>query len=241
MGLRQRLGLIFQAKANRVVDRMESPEDALELAYNKQVQALQKVRQGIADVITSQKQLEIQGRQMAANREKLDDLARRALTQGREELAAGALTQSELVESQLSGLSAQIQAIADQRDKLEAAGERLQARVVAMRTEKETLKAQHRAAKATVAAGETVAGISKDMDEVELMLDRARQKMTATQARAEAVNELMDGGVLGRLGAASPEAIEASVKAVETHDAVEVRLLEMKQQLGLAAPKDPKS
>jgi len=43
-----------------------------------------------------------------------------------------------------------------------------------------------------VHAGETTAGISKEMDEVQILLERARDKMLSTQARAEAVNELAD-------------------------------------------------
>ena len=235
MGIFRRIGLLFKGRANSAIDKLERPEDALDMAYSKQLEALQKVRQGIADVVTSQKQLEIQQRQMVGNRAKLDELARKALTQGREDLAAGALTQGELIDSQMSGLEAQISALRAQRDNLETAGQKLQARVAAMRTQKETLKAQYNAAKATVRAGEAVTGVSKDMDDVEQLLDRARSKMLATQARAEAVNELMETGVLGRLGASTPDSIEATVLAQSAADNVEVRLAEMKQQLGLGA------
>ncbi|MBV8301173.1 MAG: PspA/IM30 family protein, partial [Candidatus Dormibacteraeota bacterium] len=172
MSLFSRFRLVLRGKASRALDAMENPADALELAYEKQLEALQRVRRGVADVVTAQKQLEIQQRQMEANRVRLDELARRALEQNREELAASALTQSELLEGQLSGLRQQIQALTAQRDNLEIAGQRLQARVAAMRTQKETLKAQYSAAQATVHAGETASGISKEMDEVQLLLER---------------------------------------------------------------------
>jgi len=233
MTLRRRVGLLFRARAGRVLDTMEDPGDALELAYEKQLQALQRVRRGVADVVTSQKQLEIQQRQMRANSARLEDLARRALEQGREELAASALTQGELVEGQLTGLRAQMDALAHQRENLELAGQRLQARIAAMRTQKQTLKAQYSAARATVHAGETVAGISKDMDEIELMLERARDKMMSTQARAEAVNELLDTGVLSRLGAGGIDSIEAQVRATSVEESVEQRLATMRKELGL--------
>ena len=72
MGLWSRARLLFRARANRAMDAMESPADALELAYEKQLEALQRVRRGVADVVTAQKQLEIQARQMEANRRRLD-------------------------------------------------------------------------------------------------------------------------------------------------------------------------
>jgi phage shock protein A len=235
MGLRQRVALLFRAKATSALDRIEDPSETLELAYEKQLQALQRVRRGIADVVTSQKQLEIQQRQMEGNRARLDEVARQALAQGREEFAASALTQSELVEGQLYGLRGQMAALAQQRENLETAGQRLQTRIAAMRTQKQTLKAQYSAAQAAVQAGETVAGIGKDMDEIELMLERARDKMLRTQARAEAVNELLDSGVLSRLGAGGIDTMEAQVRAAAMEETVDQRLAAMKQELGLSA------
>ena len=219
MGLWQRFRLVVRGKASRAVDRMENPADALELAYEKQLEALQRVRRGVADVVTAQKQLEIQARQMESNRLRLNDLARTALAQ-----------------RQLGNLRAQSEALNHQRENLEIAGQRLQARVAAMRTQKETLKAQYSAAQATVHAGETAAGISKEMDEVQLLLERARDRMLSTQARAEAVNELMDTGVLSRLGAGGIEGIEAQVRATAVGQSVDARLAAMKRELGLAGP-----
>lgn len=236
MGLWQRTKLLFKARANRALDHMENPADALDLAYEKQLEALQRVRRGIADVVTAQKQLQIQARQIEANRSRLEELARRALEQNREEVAASALTQSELVEGQLVGLQAQIDALTHQRENLEVAGQRLQTRVAAMRTQKETLKAQYSAAQATVHAGETATGISKEMDEVQLLLERARDRMLRTQARAEAVNELADSGVLSRLGAGGIEAIEAQVRTTAINQSVDQRLAAMKEELGLSGP-----
>lgn len=233
MGLWQRFRLVVRGRASRALDSMENPADALDLAYEKQIEALQRVRRGVADVVTAQKQLEIQARQMEGNRARLDELARTALAQNREEVAASALTQSELLEGQLAGLRQQAAALTQQRENLEVAGERLQARVAAMRTQKETLKAQYSAAQATVQAGETASGISKEMDDVQLLLERARDRMLRTQARAEAVTELMDTGVLSRLGAGGVEGIEAQVRATAVEQSVDQRLAAMKAELGL--------
>ena len=236
MGLWQRFRLVVRGKTSRALDNLENPADALDLAYEKQVEALQRVRRGVADVVTAQKQLEIQGRQMEANRVRLNDLARTALAQNREEVAASALTQSDLLQGQLSNLREQAEALTQQRENLEVAGQRLQARIAAMRTQKETMKAQYSAAQATVQAGETATGISKEMDEVQQLLERARDKMLRTQARAEAVTELMDTGILSRLGAGGIEGIEAQVRATAVNQSVDARLAAMKAELGLTGP-----
>ena len=236
MGLWQRFRLVVRGRTSRALDNLEDPADALDLAYEKQVEALQRVRRGVADVVTAQKQLEIQGRQMEANRVRLNDLARTALAQNREEVAASALTQSDLLEGQLATLREQAEALTTQRENLEVAGQRLQARVAAMRTQKETMKAQYSAAQATVQAGETATGISKEMDDVQQLLERARDKMLRTQARAEAVTELMDTGMLSRLGAGGIEGLEAQVRATAVNQSVDARLAAMKAELGLAGP-----
>jgi len=237
MGLVRRLSLLLRGKANAAVDSLEDPAAALDLAYSKQLEALQQVRRSVADVVTSQKQLEIQTRQMQTNRGKLDDLASRALQQDREDLAAGALTQAELIDGQLSGLRAQIAQLGQQRENLQAVEQRLQARVASMRTGKETLKAQYGAAKATVRAGEAVVGLGKDHEEIQLLLDRTREKMLQTQARAEALTELMQSGALG-MDASGVEGIEEQLQTGALPSKVEVRIAELKQDLGLpASPK----
>ena len=60
MGLWQRFKLIFASKANKALDRAEDPRETLDYSYEKQLELLQKVRRGVADVATSRKRLELQ-------------------------------------------------------------------------------------------------------------------------------------------------------------------------------------
>lgn len=56
----KRMGMIFRAKANKALDRAEDPRETLDYSYQKQLELLQKVRRGVADVATSRKRLELQ-------------------------------------------------------------------------------------------------------------------------------------------------------------------------------------
>jgi phage shock protein A len=232
MGLLQRIALMFKGKANRAVDRLEDPGEALDLAYARQVDALQRVKRSVADVVTSQKQLEIQLRQIKAGHAKLEDLARRAVKEDREDLAASALTQGEMMAGQIGGLETQIEQLVSQRENLEATAQRLQTRVASMRTSKESFKAQYGAAKASAQAGEAVVGLGKDQEEIEQLLERAREKMVRTQARAEAMTELMESGSAGGFGT-SPESIEGQLDAHSIPAAVSLRIAELKRELSL--------
>ena len=232
MGFFSRLRLILTGKANKALDAIEDPADALDLAYNRELANAQKLRESVADVVTAQNRLRIQREQMERSRTRLEDTARRALEQGRESIAVSALTQSELVEGQLGSLQAQEDSLGQQRESLEAAGQRLQVRLAQMRTEKETLKVQYAAAKARVRAGETAVGLGKDDAELREMLERARDKILQTQARAEAIGELMESGTLNTNAAE----LEARVAQRNVADSVELRLAEMKKTLGIAGP-----
>ena len=92
MGLMNRFTMIFRSKANAAMDRAEDPRETLDYSYQRQLELLQKVRRGVADVATSRKRLELQMNQLNGSAEKLANQAKQAMAQGREDLAREALT-----------------------------------------------------------------------------------------------------------------------------------------------------
>ena len=92
MGMWQRFTMIFKSKANKALDRAEDPRETLDYSYEKQLELLQKVRRGVADVATSRKRLELQIGQLDQQSSKLETQAKAALGGGREDLAREALT-----------------------------------------------------------------------------------------------------------------------------------------------------
>lgn len=74
----KRMGMIFRAKANKALDRAEDPRETLDYSYQKQLELLQKVRRGVADVATSRKRLELQLNQLQGQSAKLEDQGRKA-------------------------------------------------------------------------------------------------------------------------------------------------------------------
>src|ERR1700685_1952861 len=92
MGVKKRVTMVFRAKANKALDRMEDPRETLDYSYQTQLELLQKVRRGVADVATSRKRVELQVNQLQQSSNKLDRQARDSLAAGREDLAREALT-----------------------------------------------------------------------------------------------------------------------------------------------------
>ncbi len=102
MGLWQRFTLIFKSKANKALDKAEDPRETLDYSYEKQLELLQKVRRGVADVATSRKRLELQLQQLQGQSDKLESQARAALAGGREDLAREALTRRSGLQTQIT-------------------------------------------------------------------------------------------------------------------------------------------
>ena len=174
-GIFERLSMIFKSKANKALDKHEDPRETLDYSYQRQLELLQKVRRGVADVATSRKRVEIQGNQLGQEMDKLTLAAQRALSQDREDLAREALTRKSGLQAQLSDLQAQHAALAEEEEKLIRASTQLQARVDAFRTKKETIKAQYSAAEAQTRVNEAFTGLSDELGDVGQAIARAEE------------------------------------------------------------------
>jgi phage shock protein A len=51
-GLAGRMSTVIKAKISKALDRAEDPSETLDYGYNKQLELLQNVKKGIADVTT---------------------------------------------------------------------------------------------------------------------------------------------------------------------------------------------
>ena len=71
--------MLFRAKASRALDSAEDPRETLDYSYERQLDMMQKMRRGVADVATSRKRVELQIQRLQASRDKLEGQARQAL------------------------------------------------------------------------------------------------------------------------------------------------------------------
>jgi phage shock protein A len=196
MSIMKRISLIFRSKANKALDRAEDPRETLDYSYTRQLELLSKVRKGVADVATSRKRVELQVNQLQQQADKLTQQAQKALGVGREDLAREALTRKSGITGQITDLQAQHDQLQGEEEKLTLASQRLQAKVEAFRTRKETIKATYTAAEAQTRINEAFSGISEEMGDVGLAIQRAEDKAATMQARAGAIDELIASGAL---------------------------------------------
>ncbi|MFT3871356.1 MAG: PspA/IM30 family protein [Nocardioides sp.] len=234
MSLWQRFTMIFRSKANKVLDRAEDPRETLDYSYARQQELLTKVRRGVADVATSRKRVEIQVSQLEQQASKLQGQAEKSIEMGREDLAREALTRKSGLTSQIADLKTQQAQLQGEEEKLTLAQQRLQAKVEAFRTRKETIKASYTAAEAQTRINEAMSGIGDEMGDVGAAIQRAEDKTAAMQARAGAIDELIASGALDDVSALNAgDDISRELEQMSSQADVEAELARLK---GAASP-----
>jgi phage shock protein A len=235
MGLLSRAGEIIRAKFNALLNRAENPQETLDYSYEKQLESLQNVKRGVADVVTAKKRLELQTQQLEQNVVKLDTQARQALAAGREDLARQALERKSGIQQQLQDLDGQVKQLADQQEKLVANQKQLEARIEQFRSQKEVIKAQYSAAEAQVRIGEAATGIGREVENTGLAIQRAKDKTEQMQARASAMDELIESGDLEELGSDNTR-LDRELAQVASQQQVDSELEALKAEVASGAP-----
>jgi phage shock protein A len=229
LGLMNRISTVIKQKANIILDKYEDPREALDYSYTKQVELLNKLRRDIAEVITAKKRLEMQKAKLWDNIRTLDEQARRSIDAEREDLAKLALERKNTNLMQLQGLDKQIAEMQAEQEKLEQIEKRLSTKVEEFRSKKETIKAQYSAAQAQVRIKENVTGISEEMTDIGMSLNRAEDKTEKMKAKSTALDEMIDSGVLTDY-TSNKDTIEKELEQITVRGSVEEELAKLKTE-----------
>jgi phage shock protein A len=237
MTLFQRAHDIVAAKANKALDAAERPDEMLDLSYEQMLDQITKVRGALVNIAASRKQIELQEQQLQHTVEHLNDQAKAALAQGKEDLAREALSRKAAAQAQIDGMEPQHQQLTEQEQKLEQTLSALQTRVNNFRSQKEVLKAQYTAAQAMTSVNESAAGISGTFGDAGAELQRAQDKIANMQARAGAMDELLQSGVLEDVGGDTDD-IQKELDEAGQAGQVDKELAALKAQIA-SSPETP--
>ena len=232
-GIFGRFSILIKAKVSRLLDRAEDPGETLDYSYQRQLESLQQVKRGLADVVTAKKRLQMQGAQLQQTVEKLTGQAQQAMAAGREDLARTALERKNVAQTEAQSLDQQVAELADQQERLVDSERKLRLKVEAFRTRKETIKAQYSAAEAQVRISEAATGVGKEMADVGLAMQRAIDKTENMRARAAAVSELEAAGTfedLTALGSGGDD-IDRQLARLSSSSAVDDELAKLRAEL----------
>jgi phage shock protein A len=242
-GLAGRTATLIKAKLSKLLDRAEDPAETLDYAYERQLEDLQNVKRGIADVVTAKKRLQLQEATFKQQTDKLDGQAREAMAAGREDLSRAALERKQLISSEVSSLDAQVAELESEQQKLTDAEAGLRDKIEAFRTKKETIKAEYSAAEARVRISDAATGIGDDMADIGLAMQRAVEKTGDMKARASAVEELQAAGTLDDITALGPpqDDIDRQLAQLGNASSVDDEFNKLKAELGPGSSKPPQS
>ena len=229
MGLTNRLSTVIKQKVNQLLDRYEDPRQALDYSHVKQTEMLNKLRRDIAEVVTSKKRLEMQKAKIWDNIRTLDEQARRSIEVDREDLTKLALERKNANLLQVRGLEKQIAEMQNEQEKLEQTEKRLSAKVEEFKSKKEVIKAQYSAAEAQVRIKESVSGISEEMTDVGVSMNRAEDKTEKMKAKAQALDEMINSGVLTDY-TSNKDDIEKELEKITVNGSVEEELAKLKAE-----------
>jgi phage shock protein A len=236
-GLSGRMSTVVKAKISKLLDRAEDPSETLEYSYQKQIELLQNVKKGIADVVTSKKRLQLQEEKIRQSVVKLDTQARQALAAGNEDLARVALERKNVAQTELQSLDTQIAQLESQQEQMTASEQKLRTKIEQFRSKKEVVKAQYSAAEAQVRISEAATGVGDEMADVGLAMQRALDKTENMKARADAVQELEAAGTFEDLTAlgSGDDDIDRQLKQLSSTSEVDSDLAKLKAELGMGA------
>src|SRR5882757_4411011 len=233
-GVSGRFSTVVKAKISKLLDRAEDPAETLDYSYQKQLESLQNVKKGIADVVTAKKRLQMQSSKLEQSVVKLDTQARQALSQGNEELARVALERKNVAQTELQSLDQQVGELEAQQQKLVDSQQKLTTKIETFRTKKEVIKAQYSAAEAQVRISEAATGVGEEMADVGLAMQRAIDKTENMKARADAVEELEAAGTFDDLTAlgSGEDDIDRQLKELSSQPAVDDEMAKLRAELG---------
>ncbi len=228
MGMLSRMSTIVKSKMNRILDQAEDPRETLDYSYEKQLEMLRNVKRGVVEMVTAKRRIQQQATVVRENIAKLDSQARQALEAEREDLARLALQRKQASMIELQGLDDQIEGMEQEQEKLTVAERRLQAKVEAFKSKKEVIKAQYTAAQAQVRIGAALSGVSEEMGDISLAVERAENKTDQMRARAGAIDELATIGVLDDFTGGAKDDISRELEKLTSEQNVESELAALK-------------
>jgi phage shock protein A len=227
MGIISRMGTMIEARISMLIDGFQSPGEALDYSYRRQLDLSYKVKRGIAGVVTAKRRLEMQRKALEDDIKRLDRDAREAMAGGRENLAEIAVQRKVQKNDQIRSLGEQIDSLKGEQERLTEMSRKLESRIESFRTRKESIKAQYSAAEAKVRVKEATSGLGKEMDYIGYAVRLAEDRTRDMQARSEALDELEEHGAIEDIEG-SRDVVERELTKVRGEEAVKAEMEKLK-------------
>jgi phage shock protein A len=209
MGLVDRIREKIRTGASAALAPAPDPRITQLTSHQKQRALRNQVGQAIENVIAAKQRLRAAADAVRERLPALEEQARTELKAGREAMARLALQRRHVAEKELQTLDRQLAEVEGEEVTLAMIEQRLSAQIEAFAARQEVIKARFSAAEAQVRINEAVTGVSDDFAELSATLRQAEERTESLQARATAIDRLVEEG---DLAAISPTAGSLDVR-----------------------------
>jgi phage shock protein A len=231
VGLLTRIKAILGAKMEKGLDAVENPKEMLDYSISQMEQSLKDMTRHTVEVATAKRKLEIQRDSNLANAKNYEELAQKALTMGQEELAREALNKKHQEEERTQVLAKQITALEEKLTIITKNQKEMRHKIELFRAKKEELKAVYDASQAQLKVKEILTSLGKESQNVAEIVERAEAKIKHTEARVQAIDHLLEEGVVEEILPLQENDVEQRLAKLSKDAAVEEDLKRLKAQM----------
>lgn len=209
----------------------EDPRQTFAHAYQRQRQLLMKVQRALADISASKDRLETKIAGVKEKLPQLEDQARSALVADKEDVARLALRRHQVATIELQTLEEQEREVEHEEQRLSLTEQRLATQIEAFFARQEVIAARYSAAEAQVRINEALGGVSQELTDLGHALQEAEEKAEHMQARASAIDRLIEGGILDMPDLSTSDFMKRDLSHFDVTQAVEERLETLKSEI----------
>ena len=230
MGILDRLKIVLTKGASVALAPAPDPRVTNLTSHQKQRALLDQVVKAGQEVTAAKLRLGAAAEDVRQKLPAMEEQARQELRAGNEAMARLALQRRQVVAHELETLERQLAEVEKEESALAVIEQRLTGQIEAFAARQEVIKARYSAAEAQVRINEAMTGVSQDFAELAATLQRAEETTEDMQARATAIDRLVQEGDIESIGfAAGSDAIDARYRTLGADDDVERRLRALRE------------
>jgi phage shock protein A len=231
MGLADRIREKIKTGAAAALAPAPDPRITHLTSHQKQRALRNQVGKAIENVTAAKQRLQAAADAVRERLPSLEDQARTELKAGRETMARLALQRRHVAAQELQTLNRQLSEVENEEVTLAMIEQRLSAQIEAFAARQEVIKARFSAAEAQVRINEAVTGVSEDFAELSATLRQAEERTESLQARATAIDRLVQEGDLAPISP-TVESLDLRLGQDTTDAEIERQLTALAKEVG---------
>ena len=231
MGIIRSVGVLMRSGARAILAPAPDPRQTFAYAYQHQRELLANVRAALVELAASKERLQANTLVVERKLPQLQDQAKAYLLEGREDLARLVLQRRQVATIELQTLREQVDDVEQEERRLTAVEQRLATRIEAFFARREVIAARYSAAEAQVRVNEALGNVSQELADLGTAMQKAEERTESMQARALALDELVDGGVLAAPATRAADVVDRELSKIDVDRVVDSQLTALRREV----------